>query len=244
MAVAKEAAHEVPDIAERLFELFIGNDRRYIRNDGPPNWNSTKQKWELNVTTRDEPVTPALWRQHLVGAYILSVIPLLDDNTCWFGCIDGDDYETNIIELCHKIDDWKLPLILVRSKSGGPHLFLFCKEPVRAAQLIKVLHYLAKKLGLKKYEIFPSSATVEPGKFSRGIAMPYGPTWDKTEEQTGMHGHGGALTQNQFVDKAEAARITARELSELLPRESSSSTREIPLYMRGAIGWPEERILL
>ena len=201
--------------------MFIGNERRHIRNDGPPVEDKAKFKWELNVTTRDGPATPALWRQHLVGAYILSIIPLLDNNTCWCGCIDGDDYDTNIIELCNKINDWKLPLIPVRSKSGGPHLLMVCKEPVSAELIRKVLHYLAQKLGLKKYEIFPSSDKVEPGEFSRGIAMPYGPTWDKTYEQTGLYPRGGAMTQNQFVDKAEATRITAKELQELLPKEPS-----------------------
>jgi hypothetical protein len=217
----------VPDIAERLFKLFVGNERRHVKNFGPAVRDNAKFKWILDVKTHEGPATPALWRQHLDGSYILSTIPLLDDNTCWFGCIDGDDYETNLVELCGRIDDWKLPLIPVRSKSGGPHLLMFCKEPISAERVIPVLHYLAKKLGLKKYEIFPSSAKVdaEYGENTRAISMPYGPTFGefKLYDQPGLLPRGGAMSLNQFVDKAEAARITANELSELLPKESSSN---------------------
>jgi hypothetical protein len=232
MSVSPESA-QVPDIAERLFKLFVGNERRHIKNYGPPVWDKDKNKWVLNVTTHDGSATPKLWRQHLDNSFILSTIPLLDDGTCWFACIDVDEYDINTVEICVRIYDWKLPLIPVRSKSGGLHLFIFFKEPISAERVIPALYYLAQKLGLKKYEIFPTRAKVEPGEFSRGISMPYGPTWDKVSSQNGMLAAGGAMSQNEFVEHAEASRITASELPEA--PKASSSTPKIPLYLQAAI---------
>jgi hypothetical protein len=76
--------------AERLFNLFAGNEHRHIKSYGPPVWNGEKKKWQLKVTTDDGPATLTHWSQHLYRSYILSVIPLLSDGTCWFACIDYD----------------------------------------------------------------------------------------------------------------------------------------------------------
>jgi len=53
-------------VAERLHNLFAGNERRQVRSFGPPFRDENKQdKWKLRVSTVDEPATLALWQQHL-----------------------------------------------------------------------------------------------------------------------------------------------------------------------------------
>jgi hypothetical protein len=166
---------QVPSVAERLHNLSVGNERRHVKSFGPPFRDPKKpDKWKLKVGTYDEPATLALWQQHLRGEFILSIVPLLDNGTCWFACIDADEYDLSYVEICERIRDLQFPLFPFVSKSGGLHLVVFFKEPVRAELVISALKYMAVRLGLKNFEVFPSSATVKEGENTRAVAMPYG----------------------------------------------------------------------
>ena len=227
---------QVPDIAERLSKLFAGNERRHVKNFGPPVKNEVKNKWELDVKTLDGPATVAHWREHLNGSskYILSTIPLLDNGTCWFACIDADEYDLDYIEICHRITREKFPLLPMVSKSAGLHLCIFFKEPANAELVISSLKYMAARLGLKKFEIFPTSAKVdaEQGKNTRAVSMPYGPTWDLLAPQNLLTGHGNAQLLEDCLSSIELTRITANELPEM-PTDSKSNgtSRDIPLHL-------------
>jgi hypothetical protein len=105
------ARKQAESAAERLFKLFAGNLHRHIRNYGPPVWNEKKQKWELRGETVNEPATLKDWDTHLypTSEFILSIIPLLDDGTCWFACIDLDKYSgVDFIKICELIHNLKL----------------------------------------------------------------------------------------------------------------------------------------
>src|SRR6516225_11404109 len=154
----------------------------------------TKQKWKLKTTTDDGLATLTHWSQHLYRSYILSVIPLLSDGTCWFACIDYDKYELDYIKICHDIAALKFPLLPVVSKSAGLHLFVFFKEPVKAELVIPALHYWAARLGFEKkdYEVFPTSAGED--KFTRAIwrlraersTSAFSPIWRGIGSSTGQ----------------------------------------------------------
>ena len=74
-------------------------------------------------------VTDDLWEKHLKGeGPALGIIPITENNTCRWGCIDIDQYNFNHLDLINNIRKLKLPLIVCRSKSGGAHVFLFTKE--------------------------------------------------------------------------------------------------------------------
>src|SRR5262249_52609785 len=156
------------------------------KNYGPPVWNEERKKWELKVSTIHGPATLKDWNTHLypTSQYILSVIPLLENGTCCFACIDYDKYELDYIKICHDIAASKFPLLPAVSKSCGLHLFVFFKEPVKAELVIPALHYWAARLRLGKrdYEVFPTSAGED--KFTRAISMPYGNTFDVLPEQS------------------------------------------------------------
>ena len=108
-----------PEVAERLSYLFVGNERRHVKSSGLPVFDNAKNKWTLTSTTHDGPATVDHWQQHLDHKFILSIIPLLDNGTCWFACIDADEYEIDYVEICERIDRLKLPLIAVVSKSAA-----------------------------------------------------------------------------------------------------------------------------
>ena len=222
-----------PDVAERLFNLFVGNERRHVIGSGLPVFDKAKNKWSLTSTTHDGPATLDHWQQHLDHKFILSIIPLLDNGTCGFACIDADEYEIDYVEICERIDKLKLPFIAVVSKSAGLHIFVFFKEAVSAKLIIPILKYWATRLGLKKFEIFQTNDGTF-GNFSRAVAMPYGGTWNALAEQNALNsgrqrhvaGYFPRYSQTDFAD----------ELPEI-PKESQQqqSSRQIPLYLQAAI---------
>ena len=83
-----------------------------------------------------EPRTLDNWKGHLSGkGASVGIIPINADNKCKWGCIDIDQYNLDHKNLIAKIRDLKLPLIVCRSKSGGAHVFIFCKEWMPAKEL-------------------------------------------------------------------------------------------------------------
>ena len=78
------------------------------------------------------PVTDDLWQNHLSGKANLGIIPIRDDSKCRWGCIDVDSYTLDHKAIVQKLNDYKIPLVCCRSKSGGAHLFLFLKDFVEA----------------------------------------------------------------------------------------------------------------
>ena len=110
----------------------------------------------LHSSTHDVPATLDHWQQHLDHKFILSIVPLLDNGTCGFACVDADEYEIDYSEICERIDRLKLPFIAVAARARlAP--FVFFEEPVPAKLIVPVLEYWAARLGLKKFEIFPTN---------------------------------------------------------------------------------------
>ena len=90
-------------------------------------------------------VTDDLWDNHLKGeGPALGIIPITENNTCRWGCIDIDEYNFNHLVLITNIRKLKLPLIVCRSKSGGAHVFLFTKKFVSAFLMGLVFCYERK----------------------------------------------------------------------------------------------------
>jgi hypothetical protein len=204
--------------AERMFRLFAGNERRHIRGYGPPvilpMLYYEEKRW-LDFRTYNEPVTLDHWVQHLDPAspYTLSIIPLLDDGTCWWACIDVDYFECDLYDFCQRIEKLKFPLVTCTSKGAGWHLFVFFKEPVRAELVIPVLRFMALRQGFVKYRLFPSGTG--PEELMRGVAMPYGPVWKALAEQCARSETGNAMLAREFVYYVEDRRITPAELPDM-----------------------------
>ena len=103
---------------EKFKHIFSGLERAHgVTKVGESNGNGTKVKGKSFV--KREPVTDLLWQQHLEGIESLGVIPIDDNNTCKWGCIDIDSYAGfDHKQLINKINSLKLPLVVFRSKSG------------------------------------------------------------------------------------------------------------------------------
>jgi len=227
------------DFAERLHKLFAGRADAHGTHGLPV---KEGLKWAIKTTARTvhEPVTVDRWRDHVAGVRPLGVIPIDADSLCYFGSIDYDEYDVDVTEVIARVEDAKMPLVPVSSKSGGLHLFLFLEEPVPAAVVQTALRNMAARLGLAGSEIFPKQRTViaQHGDVGNWMVMPYfGSTYGgRIKEQVGLTRSGGKLPLDAFLVTAEAARVSARVVERMASARRSTTqqqTEDAPTHADG-----------
>ena len=136
--------------------------------------NGDKQKGKAFIVRKN--VSDDLWEKHLQGkGPALGIIPIREDNTCRWGCVDIDSYNLDHGSLIQSIRHLNFPLIVCRSKSGGAHVFLFTKEFIAASLMQSTLKKIAKVLGYEGSEIFPKQTEilVERGDTGNFLNLPY-----------------------------------------------------------------------
>ena len=131
---------------EKFKEIYKGQERAHgcYQKEGGIN---DKGKMEGRSLIVRKPPTDDLWKQHLSGERSLGIIPITDDNTCQWGCIDIDDYTLDHKKIIDKIRNEEFPLIVCRSKSGGAHIFCFTKSFISARLMRQKLEQIAGELG-------------------------------------------------------------------------------------------------
>lgn len=205
--------------ASKMFELFrghTGGHGTYGHEERSPG----KMKSEIKKTARTlrEPPSVELWEQHLTGSRPLGIIPVNSEGRCYWGVIDVDKYDDlNHAAIVQHLDRLKLPMIVCRSKSGGAHVFLFMKEPVRADELIAKLKEIAVFLGFGGCEIFPKQTEIleDRGDLGNWLNMPYfnaekGPRYAVTSD-------GRGISLNKFLEVAFKARLTEKQFHDITP---------------------------
>ena len=192
----------------KFAEIFNGLKRAYgctYINTQPTNGEKLKGKSFI----KREPVTLEHYQNHLKGIEpTLGIVPIRDDNTCIWGCIDVDSYAGfDHIKLLNKIKLFKLPLVVCRAKSGGAHIFLFSRKFVEAKIMRDKLLEIRAVLGFANAEVFPKQIEL------------------KSEEDTGNflnlpYFQGDKTTRYAFTQEGKAATL---EEFYVLANESSSS---------------------
>ena len=145
---------------------------QYQKGDRATNGN--KQGGKAFIVRKN--VSDDLWEKHLQGeGPALGIIPITEDNTCRWGCIDIDEYNFDHGKLVQSIRNFNFPLIVCRSKSGGAHVFLFTKENISASLMQSKLKQMSAVLGYEGSEIFPKQTEilVERGDTGNFLNLPY-----------------------------------------------------------------------
>lgn len=210
-----------------MMSLFRGYEHK-SGTHGVPEREQGALKWNIKKTARtlSTKITLDIWEQHLAGTRPLGVIPIMADNTCVFGSIDYDEYDVDLIELMKKVESAKFPLVPVRSKSGGLHLFLFLKEPEPAADVQSVLKDAAAALGVAECEIFPKQTAIaaERGDAGSWIIVPYyaNDYGGKLQLQHGLKPKGTDMTIEEFLKSAEKTKTTVDTFAGLLEKRITS----------------------
>lgn len=171
---------------------------------------------ERDVKTLTEPAPPELWRSHLAGQLpFLGTVPITQDNTCYWGCIDIDDDGIDLAALEGVIADLGLPLTVFRSKSGGAHLFAFFSEPVPAKLVIEKLKEWRHALNYDKnhdgreVEVFPKQATLKPSGTGNWVNLPY---WNARDTNRYAIRNGQPLSLEDALALIETRRISEATL--------------------------------
>ena len=174
-------------------------------------------------------VTDDLWKRHLAGdPPALGIIPITENNDCKWGCIDIDVYNLKHHSLVQTIRKLKLPLIVCRSKSGGPHIFLFTKEFIPASLMQNTLKKISKILGYEGCEIFPKQTEilVERGDTGNFLNLPY---FNGTKGlRYAINDNGSASTLEEFYklydllacrrEEVEKIKIEEKKIEEAFPQ--------------------------
>lgn len=214
--------------AARMMALFDGYRDAHGTHGGTNRSDAKGGKLEIKKTARTirEPVTEERWREHLSGTRPIGIIPIKEDHTCAWGCIDVDKYDLNHGEIVKKLKDMGLPLIVCRSKSGGAHIYLFLMEPEPAEEMRAVLQQLAASLGWGDCEVFPKQSQIimDRGDLGNWLNMPYlgGDSTDRYAfKDTGM-----GMTLHEFLTAAEGMRT---ELSMVkIKKTRGGSKKDMP----------------
>jgi len=227
--------------ASRMMELFAGLDRAHgrftIKNQ------TAKGKMVGRASTELSPPTLELWTKHLSGEQGIGIVPIMDSDSCWWGCLDIDDHSVDLPGLEKKIIKLNLPLVLARSKSGGAHCFLFMAEPCEARTMRDALIEWSAALGFGGCEVFPKQvqlAKSEDGKpqdVGNWLNMPY---FDARRTMRYGLNLGEAMSCTDFLDLAFSTRVTVDELLSVeMPMSDALEGGPPCLQLLIAQGFPE-----
>ena len=204
------------NMARDFASLFAGNLRSFGQWD-PASGEMITEKRE--VTLKD-------YENHITGRMGLGIVPVTDGATCAFGAIDVDKHDdpedVDLQAIAEKIEKFRLPLVMCRSKRGGAHLYLFGVDFLPAKQVIRVLSSWRDMLQIPhKTEIFPKQESLVTAGGERSLG-----NWinlcyfdgDKTN-RFALKEDGEIMPFELFIQYAQSKRVTAAELDELSKRE-------------------------
>jgi hypothetical protein len=204
------------NLAQQFYDLFKGQTRAH--GEFTIDKVQTSQKIKGKGRTVYEPYNAALWEKHLNGEAGLGVVPIMDDNKCWWGCVDIDikdergEFRTiDFNKLNADIQKYKMPLFIARSKSNGAHLYIFFKEAIEAVLVKSKLLEWTVLLGYSRNtEIFPKQGRIASSTdVGSWLNMPY--FNDTNHPRYGLSPDLKDLTAQEFIYRAESLKITKKE---------------------------------
>ena len=211
-----------------FIKIFAGLDRAhgvtYVDRKG-----ADGQKIKGKSFVQREFVTNEMWENHLKGIEpSLGIIPITDDNTCKWGCIDIDSYAGfDHKKLIDKIKNLQLPLLVFRSKSGGAHVFCFTTVPVEAKLMRDKLISVSAVLGYGGSEVFPKQVELkskdDTGNF---LNLPYF-NGNKTTRYC-FNENGEAVNLERFYLLYNLYKITPDQLEQLKVKRPESEFSDGP----------------
>jgi hypothetical protein len=242
-------------VAERFMSLFLGADRShgtYTEEDPEPGGKRTIKRTARTIRS---PVTVDLWRQHLDGTRPLGVVPIREDDHCWWGVVDVDRYPIVGSEIASLLRKAEIPAICCWSKSRGVQVYLFFSEPIPATEVVPRLRELAALIGHGDSEIFPKQTTVlaERGDLGSWLNMPYfggdqpvpidasRPNAPTRGERWAILPDGRGMSTERFLRMAEGNRLSRRGLADLALRTTVAGFESGPPCLESLIstGFPE-----
>lgn len=187
----------------------MGSDTAHGKTQ-PTGKTTDRGKVEVKCWTVRKPADLSDFQRHLDGVAMLGMPPIDSANTCSWGALDIDEYESGNLDVLQHIAATQMPLVPFRSKSGGLHVYLFLRERVPAEWMLATLEGFAAGLGLSRCEIFPKQATVskEDGSSDIGnwLNLPY-----FGEQRWAIDYLGKPVAPENFVAAIYSQRVTTQK---------------------------------
>ena len=193
---------------KRFVEIFTGLKRDYGYADPQSAYKDPSTgKLKIEHFWAKKPVTEQDYENHLKGIKPIGIQPCDDEGMAKFGAIDidskaYDQFDTR--KYLEIIDKNKIPVIPVKSKSGGLHLYVFTDKPVKATFIKSFLEKLLYTFDLKpSTEVYPKQTELDQGPNGTSgnfINLPY----FKKQERVGLNLDGTTFTFEQFIKVIEA----------------------------------------
>jgi len=205
----------VSDI-ERFANAFAGLEIAYLRRQDNTTGSKNSGKIDSRYSIVRETPTRQVFAEHLSeGSAGIGIVPIREDGTCSWGCIDVDEYHIDLPAIQKRLIGYSLPFVVSRSKSGGAHLFLFTDEPVDASLMRRKLFELAAALGYSQGEVFPKQEKLllERGDIGNALNLPYCSAEAST--RYALKPNGSSATLSEFLDLIEKQCLTEAELENL-----------------------------
>jgi hypothetical protein len=189
--------------------FFKGNEGPYGQYVPPTGQTKSGEKQKgTSWTETSKRVTTDLYRKHLQGEQGLGIVPIDENNNVRFCVIDIDVYPLNVKKYQSTINEYELPFLIFRSKSGGAHLYLFFKEDVKAEKLIPLMQQWRQLLGLpENTELFPKQARLRTSGSGNWINLPY-----FGSSRRMIDSNFNEVSLQEALMKIESSRVTLDEL--------------------------------
>jgi hypothetical protein len=211
-----------------LFKTFFsgmtqGHGRSNLTGKTHVSTDDKNGKIEAKVGWVDEEVTDKHWEKHLTGVEMLGISPITNESKVRWCCVDVDNYANPLKNkaLVDTVYRYNMPIVPMRTKSGGLHLFLFFSDFVTGQQGQIYMNYFRRALGLDaKTERFPKQATINPKKNEKGswLNMPYFAHEDTTRYLIQRNYEGATLDEALIIIKSKLQTIESlREFINTLP---------------------------
>ena len=207
---------------QKFVQIFDGLKRDYGYAEVSNGYkDSTTGKFKVKHGWAGKQLTSTDYLQHLKGEKSIGIQPCDDNGFVSFGAIDIDSkayQDFSPRKYLEIIEKNNLPVIPVKSKSGGLHLYIHTKEKVKASFLRNFLDKLLYTLELNPTtEIYPKQTelgTGPDGSFTNGnfINLPY---YNKNE-RVALNLDGTEFTFDQYIKVVDANLKTEKELNEFI----------------------------
>lgn len=204
---------------EPFAQLFSGRSDAYgLYSEGEARQDGKKKG---RGSTRSGPVTDELIADHLSGERRLGLIPIRRDGTVSWFAADIDEYKIDHQKVINDVQTHEIPVVLVKSKSNGLHLFCFVDGVILAETAINLMKNWSKKLGYSKCEIYPKQSRVEDDAIGNWIHIPYFNKDDPDSYAFGLNGE--KLSIGQFIEISNAYKAKPDELIALLNSKEAAA---------------------
>ena len=164
-----------------------------------------------------KPISDKDYEEHIEGIKSIGIQPCNDNGYASFGAIDIDPKIYKNFDVKFYLDiiqEKELPLIPIKSKSNGLHLYVFTEEPVKALEIKEFLEQVLFLFNLTiKTEIFPKQTKLgsnTEGQQMNGnfINLPY---FNKVE-RVALNPDGSEMDLDTFLKCVELNKVKVEQL--------------------------------